>query len=243
LAKIKAVKGEAVAKAVMIVLVNNLAQFFNVGRNLNSEQILETIRLIQQQYFYLTIADFKLCFEEMKLSTQAFDRFDGNMILAGIEDYVQRRAKVAEELSLQKAEESGKLIGDGNLYTLKCDGWYVVKIGNEYDWTDDVTKASPFDWNTACNLRRLLEKEIPEDKGNVHRKVEMSLYKPLSGKIEVKKPIQEPETFEQRRKRIEKAIKHLELTVDDPYELNCKIRELNGLKPLSKEEFENPKND
>ena len=77
----------------LYVEIEKLYNFVNLGKNMNRNQIAETIILIQKNYFSFTLLDFKLFFERMKIGYygQFYDRLDGSVILSNLMKYEDER--------------------------------------------------------------------------------------------------------------------------------------------------------
>lgn len=85
--------GETSLYAVMTILINDLIDFFSVGKTMGQNQIVSTIKLIVEDFYYLKIEDFKLCFNNAKRGKygKVYDRIDGNVIYDWIIQYNQER--------------------------------------------------------------------------------------------------------------------------------------------------------
>jgi hypothetical protein len=96
----KRAAGEERAKAVMVLILTDLVDFFNVGNSMNANQVINTAEMILDAYGYLKIDDFKLCFNQAKRGDygQVY-RMDGNVILSWIRQYVNDRMNAADETS------------------------------------------------------------------------------------------------------------------------------------------------
>ncbi|KAA6303164.1 MAG: hypothetical protein EZS26_000767 [Candidatus Ordinivivax streblomastigis] len=70
---------------------------------MNANQILTTAELILDNYGWLKIDDFKLCFSWAKRGFfgQIY-RMDGNVILSWVESYINDRMNTAEEINYAK---------------------------------------------------------------------------------------------------------------------------------------------
>lgn len=64
---------------------------------MGQEQIVQTIRLITEDFYYFNIEDFKLCFNNAKrgLYGKIYDRIDGNIIYEWLQKYSEERVKTA----------------------------------------------------------------------------------------------------------------------------------------------------
>jgi hypothetical protein len=92
--------GEENTKAVMVIILSDVIDFFNVSNSMNANQVMNTIEIILDNYGYLKIDDFKLCFNQAKRGCfgQIY-RMDGNVILSWIETYINDRMNTAEEIN------------------------------------------------------------------------------------------------------------------------------------------------
>ena len=106
LATIKKYRGEARMQAVVEHLLKLAVKFLNVGRGMNEWQIAETARMIAADYYYLTVADLKVCFRNGISGKygQVYDRIDGMIVLEWLATYNDERAQVAEMESTKKAK-------------------------------------------------------------------------------------------------------------------------------------------
>jgi hypothetical protein len=100
LSKFREEIGEEKAISVLILILNDAIDFFNVSNSMNANQILTTAEMILDHYGWLKIDDFKLCFNMAKRGIYGqIYRIDGNIILSWIESYINDRINKADELS------------------------------------------------------------------------------------------------------------------------------------------------
>lgn len=95
--------GEAKSRAVIGLALSDLLDFFNTGNTMTPAQMANLTGVIVEEYNYLKIDDFKLCFSNAKkgLYGQVY-RMDGNTILCFLEKYIQDRMNAADEDSYNK---------------------------------------------------------------------------------------------------------------------------------------------
>lgn len=107
LATLKAELGEQKLLAILTLFITDAVEFFNVGKSMTGEQIVQTAKLISKDYYYLKPEDFKLCFENAKRGRygKLFDRLDGAIVLEWLSTYVNQRMDRAEESNLEKHNE------------------------------------------------------------------------------------------------------------------------------------------
>lgn len=86
--------GQIKLRALLSVILIDLVDFLEVGKKMGEQQIVQTVLLIEQEYYYLTIEDFKVCFDRGKCGGygQLFDRIDGSVILGWLDQYAAERS-------------------------------------------------------------------------------------------------------------------------------------------------------
>ena len=62
---------------------------------MNENQAMQTVELIIKNYYYFSLEDFKLCFENGKLgkSIKIYDRIDGSIIFDMLNKYAEIRSQ------------------------------------------------------------------------------------------------------------------------------------------------------
>ena len=75
--------GETHLRGFMVKVLNDLIDFFNVGKSIGAVQVAQTVDLIIDEYYFFKPDDFKLCFNRAKkgLYGKVYDRIDGAVIL------------------------------------------------------------------------------------------------------------------------------------------------------------------
>lgn len=93
---IKKEYGETVLKAFLTELLIDFCNFFNVKSNMTEEQVMQTVDLIIANYYYLSLEDFKICFNNGKLgrNIKIYDRIDGSIIFNMIENHAKIRSEI-----------------------------------------------------------------------------------------------------------------------------------------------------
>lgn len=105
--------GDPVIKAILVKLLEGFINFLNIGKNMNGQQVADTISIILDTHPHLTLLDFKLFFSRMKTGFYGtfFDRMDGMVIMEKITAYVSEKQDAIEERNInqhkqRKIEES-----------------------------------------------------------------------------------------------------------------------------------------
>lgn len=98
--------GDEKTKSVVVLILTDLVEFFNVGNSMNARQIVATAEIVLDAYGWLKVDDFKLCFDWAKrgLFGQVY-RMDGNVILSWVEQYIADRTRTSEENSYARHSE------------------------------------------------------------------------------------------------------------------------------------------
>lgn len=97
MAVIKKRYGEQFLFAFLTIAIVDLIEFFNVGKTMGEAQVVSTIRLLVDDFYYLNVEDFKLCFNNAKRGKygKVYDRIDGNTIYEWLNKYSTERVEVA----------------------------------------------------------------------------------------------------------------------------------------------------
>lgn len=84
--------------AMLNSFISDLVQSFNIGKNMNENQVIDTSRHIARKYYYLKPEDFKMCFDNAKdgVYGKQYDRLDRQVIIQWIETYCAERASFFE---------------------------------------------------------------------------------------------------------------------------------------------------
>lgn len=93
--------GEPQARAVLVILVADALDFFNVGNTMSAMHVITTVDLIIEEYPYMKTDDFKLCFKNaMKMKYgENYNRIDGSIIMGWLREYNKERCAVADNQS------------------------------------------------------------------------------------------------------------------------------------------------
>ena len=112
LGKFAKLRGKEKAKALLVIILADAIEFFNVSNSMNPAQIAQTVEIILDCHGWLKIDDFKLCFNQAKRGFfgQVY-RMDGNVILSWIERYIIDRINFADERSYAEHNNSKESFG------------------------------------------------------------------------------------------------------------------------------------
>lgn len=95
-------------RAVVVLLIAEAVEFFNVGKTMNAQQVALTADLIIQYYSYFKLEDIKLCFRNAMIGKygELYDRLDGSIILSWFKRYEKDRIDKAVDLSENEAKQA-----------------------------------------------------------------------------------------------------------------------------------------
>lgn len=100
IAYLKREYSDEVVKALLVVEIDKLLRFFNLSKSMDDFQIVETIKLIQQDYYYLSILDFKLFFNRLRKGEYGslYGKIDGLTILERLNQYDLERTNTYQTI-------------------------------------------------------------------------------------------------------------------------------------------------
>ena len=113
--------GETHLRGFMVKVLNDLVDFFNVGKSIGAVQVAQTVDLIIDEYYFFKPDDFKLCFNRAKkgLYGKVYDRIDGAVILEWLGRYEKERGSIAMDDSINNSKSWDIPEGDRTSKTLE----------------------------------------------------------------------------------------------------------------------------
>ena len=98
--------GEQHLRAFMVKILNDILDFFSIGKTMGAVQVATTADLIIEEYYFLKPDDFKLCFNRAKKGYygKVYDRIDGQVIFEWLNTYTNDRMTTASDTSIQEAD-------------------------------------------------------------------------------------------------------------------------------------------
>lgn len=89
--------GDTGLNAFLSIAIIDVIEFFNVGKTMGQNQLVQTILLIVEDFYYFNVEDFKLCFSNAKRGKygKIYDRIDGNVIYEWLTNYSNERIGTA----------------------------------------------------------------------------------------------------------------------------------------------------
>lgn len=233
-----------VTHAVMVKIISEAASFFSVGMGMDTPKLNETARLIIKEFYFLTTADFKLFFDNLKSGKygEAFNRMDGNVIMVNLRKFVAERTQVAEALALEAHKKQEEKEGEEQkeIYVIKCGDYYVRKTDEGLEEVSSKDIATPFEFKVAYKLVVQIQKEhYPDGKTKVcmidKRKSDIMLLDVLQKEApglltDSQRYHLATDDYFKKKKEIENS------SLSDLDKANA-IRQLSGLEPLSFEEY------
>ena len=91
-------RGEATARAVLVLIVNDMLDFFNAAADMNDRQVATTVDLILEEYPYMQADDITLCFRRAMKGKygKLYNRIDGQIIMGWLREYNRERCTAAD---------------------------------------------------------------------------------------------------------------------------------------------------
>jgi hypothetical protein len=100
LSEIKRHKGEQAAFSVLITLMDECQQYFNLQQPMAPQQLMLTAELIMEEYYYLRVDEFKVCFR-MAMKGEfgpVYNRIDGQIFFEWIRKFFSKRDAVTARM-------------------------------------------------------------------------------------------------------------------------------------------------
>jgi hypothetical protein len=120
ISKLVGTNGKIAIKAIILLALTELADFFNVGKNLSQAQLSLTADLIIERFYYFKLEDIKLCFHRAMANEQVFDRLDGNIIMRWLREYDKSRTELAMDMSDQaETQAANQVTQNGDAITAR----------------------------------------------------------------------------------------------------------------------------
>lgn len=132
LAVFKKEYGEQSLQAILVIILTDVIKFFNTGKTMGQDQLVQTIRLVTEDFYYFNIEDFKLCFNNAKRGRygKIYDRIDGNVIYEWLQKYSDERIQTAYpegSYRVNVADKNERLSGNSNEEFEKFRLSYVIE--------------------------------------------------------------------------------------------------------------------
>ena len=100
LSEIRKAKGEQTALGVLVALMDECQQYFNLQQPMNPQQLMLTAELIMEEYYYLRVEEFRICFR-MAMKGEygpVYNRIDGQIFFEWIRKYFSKRDAVTTRM-------------------------------------------------------------------------------------------------------------------------------------------------
>jgi len=96
--------GQVAVKAIMTLQVNDLVDFFNIGKTMTASQVANTVNFLAKKCFQYKPDDLKLCFDRAKQGDYGivYDRIDGQVILTWWDMYLFERDDEIEHFRIEE---------------------------------------------------------------------------------------------------------------------------------------------
>ncbi len=100
LSEIRKAKGEQTALGVLVALMDECQQYFNLQQPMTPQQLMLTAELIMEEYYYLRVEEFRICFR-MAMKGEygpVYNRIDGQVFFEWIRKYFTKRDAVTARM-------------------------------------------------------------------------------------------------------------------------------------------------
>ena len=100
LSEIRRDKGQQAALTVLIAMMDECQQYFNLQQPMTPQQLMLTAELVMEEYYYLRIDEFKVCFR-MAMKGEfgpVYNRIDGQIFFEWIRKFFSKRDAVTTRM-------------------------------------------------------------------------------------------------------------------------------------------------
>ncbi len=104
LSELKKNKGEQTALGVLVALMDECQQYFNLQQPMNAQQLMLTAELIMEEYYYLRIEELRVCFR-MAMKGEfgpVYNRIDGQVFFEWIIKYMPKRQLITDRMKQEQ---------------------------------------------------------------------------------------------------------------------------------------------
>lgn len=100
-------KNPEMADNVLKLMVAKTARAFNIARNIEPIQVVDTVETIQQEFYYLKLSEVFYVLKQAKMGYfgKTYERIDEPTIIGWFQSYAEERMQMAESESLQKHDQ------------------------------------------------------------------------------------------------------------------------------------------
>jgi hypothetical protein len=104
LSEVRKNKGEQTALGVLVALMDECQQYFNLQQPMNAQQLMLTAELIMEEYYYLRIEELRMCFR-MAMKGEfgpVYNRIDGQVFFEWIMKYMPKRQLITDRMKQEQ---------------------------------------------------------------------------------------------------------------------------------------------
>lgn len=241
LATIRKEQGEKVCIAFLIRVLADCVEFFNVGKSMNDAQLVETCKLIMNEFYFLKVSDLQLFFQRFKTGYygQLFDRLDGSVIMISLRAYCEERITTAESLSLEAHKTAIDEERKEN-YLIQIGSYYLRSNGDDFEEVEKKELATGYTYGVAVRLRDWIVREQYPLSPETIKIVDRSKVKGLFEMWATDAPHLLPDSEKFKRSTKDYYEQRDKIRADESLtelEKENAIRKLANLAPITQEEF------
>lgn len=124
-------------RAILVLFIDDVINFFNVGKTMDENQVAITCDLVIEAFPYLKLEDLKLCFKNAMLLKygKLYDRIDGAIIIGWLKEYSKERDDFAMMVSDNAIMAIESELNNGVYYHD-----YLKNLKNRADSGDDEAR-------------------------------------------------------------------------------------------------------
>lgn len=166
--------GDQPIMEMLVQMISNVNDFFNVSRPMNAVQIMETAKLIAKVYYYLKFEEIKFVFENAKTGKwgKIYERLDGSVIMDWFQFYDNDRTieiEIKRQSDLKAKQKDETVINYDELKKMylersKIKMNHTIKTHSLESYFDSLFKIWPLMTNEQ-KMKKLDEIELQNING------------------------------------------------------------------------------
>jgi hypothetical protein len=96
--------GETQVRAILTLMISDVVKFLNLGNSMGADQVVQTVKMILEDYYFYRIEDFKLCFTNAKKGHygEFYNRIDGQVIFGWLKKYEVERNELISKNAIKR---------------------------------------------------------------------------------------------------------------------------------------------
>lgn len=233
-----------VFESVLVRILGNVIEFFNITNTMNEIQLAETVTLVADKFYFLKLADLKIWSNGIKSgnylqfnNNKMFNRIDGQIIILSLSEYCEERIATSERININKHKE---VMDKNENYIIKVGNNFVRSVEEDFEPVEKRELATAYTFSVARLIKKSLSNLSDEKIEIIDISRGLTAANTFFDYLAEHKPELLPQGEKFRRATSDYHIQKQAIMKDDSLnelEKVNKVRALAGIEPLTMEQF------